>query len=597
MSLILSRRDMHFLLFEWLGIEDLLSAPRYEAHDRDTLVAVLDLAETLAEDHFKSANRVADRQEPELAEGGKVILPPEIGEALSAFIETGMLSASQSNEYGGIQLPFVVDRAAFAWLQAASPAISGYGLLSAAAANLLITHGSDDQVEQYARPMLAGSTFGTMCLSEPQAGSSLADIRTTAVPDGEGRYRLFGNKMWISGADHDLAGSITHLVLARIRGAEPGIKGLSLFIVPRDVALGDGQTVHNDVIVAGLNHKMGQRGTVNAALNFGEGAFTPEGEAGAIGYLIGAPGKGLSLMFTMMNEARIGVGTSAAAIGYTGFLHATDYARTRLQGRVASNRDPASAPVPIIEHSDIRRLLLIQKAYVEGALALNLYCARLVDEARCSDDAGEQESMTLLLDLLTPVAKSWPSEFCLQANSLAIQVHGGYGYTRDYSVEQFYRDNRLNAIHEGTHGIQALDLLGRKVTMRDGEALNIFAARVKKTCSAGHDLGGEVAEHAAEIAGLLDEVVTTTRQLHDSGASEAVLANAWPYLEVFGHLAIGWIWLEQLIAAHNKQGDFYEGKRAAARYFRRWELPRVRALLPRIGEIDRTVLDTQAEWL
>jgi butyryl-CoA dehydrogenase len=291
---------------------------------------------------------------------------------------------------------------------------------------LLIAHGSDDQIERFAKPMLAGSVFGTMCLSEPQAGSSLADIRTMAVPDGAGRYRLFGNKMWISGADHNLAGSITHLVLARVRGAVAGVKGLSLFIVPRDVELNPGATVHNDVIVAGLNHKMGQRGTVNAALNFGEGAFTPDGAAGAIGYLIGAEGQGLSLMFTMMNEARIGVGTSAAAIGYTGFLHAAEYARTRLQGRTTRNKDPASAPVPIIEHSDIRRMLLIQKAYVEGALALNLYCARLVDEARCSDVPHEREDITLLLDLLTPVAKSWPSEFCLLANSLAIQVHGGY---------------------------------------------------------------------------------------------------------------------------------------------------------------------------
>ena len=597
MSLILSRRDLHFLLFEWLRIEDLLAAPLYAGHDRETLIAVLDLAETLAEHHFMPANRVADGEEPTLLPGGKVDLPSDIGKALDAFMETGMLSAAQSVEYGGIQLPFVVDRAAFAWLQAASPAISGYGLLSAAAANLLVAHGSEEQIECYAKPILAGRAFGTMCLSEPQAGSSLADIRTMAVPDGAGRYRLFGNKMWISGADHNLAGSITHLVLARVRGAEAGVKGLSLFIVPRDLELSPDNTVHNDVIVAGLNHKMGQRGTVNAALNFGEGAFTPDGAPGAIGYLMGAEGQGLSLMFTMMNEARIGVGTSAAAIGYTGFLHAAEYARTRLQGRPARNRDPVSAPVPIIKHADIRRMLLIQKAYVEGALAFNLYCARLVDEARCSAVAEEREDVTLLLDLLTPVAKSWPSEFCSLANSLAIQVHGGYGYTRDYPVEQFYRDNRLNAIHEGTTGIQAMDLLGRKVAMRDGAALTIFAGRVRATCDAGRGLGDDIADHAALIAQLLDAVVTVTRQLHASGDSEAMMANAVPYLEAFGHLAIGWVWLELLIAAHGKDGDFYEGKRAAARYFRRWELPKVHTLLSRIAEMDRTFLDTDPAWL
>ncbi|MCW1432358.1 acyl-CoA dehydrogenase [Novosphingobium sp. JCM 18896] len=597
MSLILSRRDLDFVLFEWLAVEDLLSAPRYSEHDRETLVAVMDLAEKLAEQHFLPANRIADRDEPKLSDGGEVVLPVETAEALAAFAETGLLSASQPAEIGGGQLPFVIDRAAFAWLQAASPAISGYGLLSAAAANLLITHGSPEQIDKFAKPLLAGETFGTMCLSEPQAGSSLGDIATTAVPDGTGRYRLFGNKMWISGADHALATSITHLVLARVRGAAPGTKGLSLFLVPRDVEPSTGSKVRNDVVVAALNHKMGQRGTVNAALNFGEGAFTPDGEAGAIGYLVGSEGQGLSLMFTMMNEARIGVGMSAAAIGYTGFLHSADYARTRLQGRLAGQRDPGSAPVPIIEHPDVRRMLLIQKAYVEGALALNLYCARLVDQMRCSELAEERDAKVLLLDLLTPVAKSWPSEFCLLANSLAIQVHGGYGYTRDFPVEQFYRDNRLNAIHEGTHGIQALDLLGRKVTMASGAALDIFAAEVRTSCDRASALGDEIADHAEQVEDLLGEVVAVTRQLHRLDPAEAVLANASPYLETFGHLVIGWIWLEQLIAAHGKAGDFYDGKRAAARYFLKWELPKARAVLARIGECDRTVLDTPGHWL
>jgi alkylation response protein AidB-like acyl-CoA dehydrogenase len=597
MSLILSRRDLDFVLFEWLAVEDLLSAPRYSEHDRETLVAVMDLAEKLAEQHFLPANRIADRDEPKLSNSGEVVLPVETAEALAAFAETGLLSASQPAEIGGGQLPFVIDRAAFAWLQAASPAISGYGLLSAAAANLLITHGSPEQIDKFAKPLLAGETFGTMCLSEPQAGSSLGDIATTAVPDGTGRYRLFGNKMWISGADHALATSITHLVLARVRGAAPGTKGLSLFLVPRDVEPSTGSKVRNDVVVASLNHKMGQRGTVNAALNFGEGAFTPDGEAGAIGYLVGSEGQGLSLMFTMMNEARIGVGMSAAAIGYTGFLHSADYARTRLQGRLAGQRDPGSAPVPIIEHPDVRRMLLIQKAYVEGALALNLYCARLVDQMRCSELAEERDAKVLLLDLLTPVAKSWPSEFCLLANSLAIQVHGGYGYTRDFPVEQFYRDNRLNAIHEGTHGIQALDLLGRKVTMAGGAALDIFAAEVGTSCDRASALGDEIADHAEQVEDLLGEVVAVTRQLHRLDPAEAVLANASPYLETFGHLVIGWIWLEQLIAAHGKAGDFYDGKRAAARYFLKWELPKARAVLARIGECDRTVLDTPGHWL
>ena len=597
MAHILSQHDVHFLLFEWLKIEELLDAPRYAEHDRETLIAVLDLAEKLAEQYFQPANRKADQEEPVLGPDGRVILPHDIGKALTAFLESGLLTASQGPDVGGMQLPFVVDRAAFAWLQAASPAISGYGLLSAAAANLLIAHGSKDQIDKFAKPLLTGATFGTMCLSEPQAGSSLGDIRSYAVPDGAGRYRLFGNKMWISAAEHDLAPSITHLVLARVRGGPAGVKGLSLFIVPRDVELSDNETVRNDVVVAGLNHKMGQRGTVNAALNFGEGAFSPDGADGAIGYLIGSEGQGLSLMFTMMNEARIGVGTSAAAIGYTGFLHSAEYARTRLQGRSAASRDPAAPAVAIIEHPDIRRMLLTQKAYVEGALAFNLYCARLVDEARCSDDPQEREAITLLLDLLTPLAKSWPSEFCLQANNLAIQVYGGYGYTRDYPVEQFYRDNRLNAIHEGTNGIQALDLLGRKVAMKDARALNIFADRVRATCARGREMAGEITEHADAVENVLGDILELTSFLHSQDDSAAMLANATPYLEAFGHLTIAWIWLEQIIACDGKSGDFYDGKRAAARYFRLWELPRTRIAIERLGAMDRAFIDTAPEWL
>jgi alkylation response protein AidB-like acyl-CoA dehydrogenase len=596
MSLILSRRDVDFLLFEWLNVEELLDHPRYASHDRETLNGVLDLAEALAEDHFAPANKIADQNEPVMAADGSVLLPPEIGQALDAFREAGLLGASQAVDVGGMQLPFVVDKAAFAWLQAASPAISGYALLSAAAANLLIEHGSIEQIERYALPLLEGRRFGTMCLSEPQAGSSLADVRTKAVPESNSQYRLFGNKMWISGGEHSLAESITHLVLARVDGAVAGIRGLSLFIVPRDVDRDGVGTERNDVALAGLNHKMGQRGTVNTLLNFGEGKYTPGNAPGAIGYLVGAEGDGLKTMFTMMNEARIAVGTSAAAIGYTGFLHAVDYARVRTQGRRALAKDPAAAQIAIIEHPDVRRMLLTQKAYVEGALALNLYCARLVDEARCRE--GEvRADLHFLLDLLTPIAKSWPSQYCLEANNLAIQVHGGYGYTRDYNVEQFYRDNRLNPIHEGTSGIHAIDLLGRKVVMQQGRALGIYADRLRASCDRGHALGGEVGEHAAAVSDILDAVLRVTNTLHGANDVEQTLANASVYLDVVGHLTIGWIWLEQIIASHGREGDFYDGKRAAARFFRRWELIGLEPKLNLLASLDRTTLDLQAEWL
>ncbi len=595
MSLILSRRDMDFLLFEWLDVAALLTRHRHADHDEHTVAAVLDLAESLAEDLFAPHNQLSDRAEPLISSDGSVILPAETKVALDALSQSGLLAASQDGKFGGMQLPFVVDKAAFAWLQAANAGTSGYALLSMAAANLIIEWGSPKQIVLYAQPLLEGRCFGTMCLSEPQAGSSLADVRTVARPQSDGSYRLFGNKMWISGGEHDLAESITHLVLARIENAPPGIKGLSLFIVPRDLPDDNGVMVRNDVMLAGLNHKMGQRGTVNTLLNFGEGGALPRGKPGAIGYRIGAEGAGLKAMFTMMNEARIAVGTSAAAIGYTGYLHALDYARSRPQGRPAGAKDPTAMQVPIIRHADVRRMLLAQKSYVEGALALNLYCARQVDELR-TGPVETRAATAQLLELLTPIAKSWPSQYCLEANNLAIQVHGGYGYTRDYIVEQLYRDNRLNPIHEGTAGIQAIDLLGRKVVMADGAAFDAYQDIISRTCERGN-AAHETREHAVAVLDLMRSVASTTAALHAAGDAELTLANAAVYLELVGHLTIGWIWLEQMLACDGKHGDFYDGKRAAASYFLRWELPRTGPMLALLASLDRTALDVSPDWL
>ncbi|MCF8534498.1 MAG: acyl-CoA dehydrogenase [Reyranella sp.] len=596
MSLILSRRDIDFLLFEWLDVEALLTRARFEAHDGATVGAVLDLAQDLAERLFAPHNKLSDRDEPGMREDGTVLLPAQVKIALDALSASGLLAASHPAEVGGMQLPFVVDKAAFAWMQAANPGTSGYALLTMAAANLLIEHGSPEQIEQYARPLLQGRFFGTMCLSEPQAGSSLADIRTRAEPDGQGAWRLFGNKMWISGGEHSLSESIVHLVLARAAGAPAGVKGLSLFIVPRDLPAAGDETERNDVVLAGLNHKMGQRGTVNTLLNFGEGRHRPGGRSGAVGYLVGVEGEGLRAMFTMMNEARISVGASAAAIGYTGYLHALDYARQRPQGRPPGAKDVAAPQTPIIRHADIRRMLLAQKAYAEGALALNLYCARLVDELR-TGPAEDRRVTSLLLDLLTPIAKSWPSQFCLEGNALAIQVHGGYGYTRDYNVEQFYRDNRLNPIHEGTHGIQAIDLLGRKVVIDNGTAFEAFRAVVEGACELAEACGGAERDHAIAVRRWLVAISATTEILHGADDLELTLANASIYLEAFGHLTIGWIWLEQIVTAHGKAGDFYDGKRTAAQYFRRWELPRIGPMLDLLNSLDRTTLDLEPAWL
>ncbi|MDN5932543.1 MAG: acyl-CoA dehydrogenase [Pseudonocardia sp.] len=582
-SLLLSRRDLDFLLHEWLDVAALTARERFTEHSRETFDAVLDLSERVATEQFAPHNRAADVAEPEF-DGERVHMIPEVAKALEAFAGTGITAAGMDESVGGMQLPQVVAQACFLWFQAANVGTSAYPFLTIANANLLLTHGSPEQIESWVRPMLQGRFFGTMCLSEPQAGSSLAEITTRAEPGEDGAYRLHGNKMWISGGDHDLSENIVHLVLAKIPGGPPGVQGISLFIVPKVLENGD----RNDVVLAGVNHKMGFRGTVNTLLNFGEGRYTPGGEAGAVGYLVGEPGRGLALMFHMMNEARIGVGGNAAALGYTGYLHSLDYARTRVQGR----RD--GRPVPIVEHPDVARMLLAQKAYAEGAVALILYCARLLDDERTGASDDDRARAHLLLDTLTPIAKSWPSQWCLAANDLAIQVHGGYGYTREYAVEQFWRDNRLNMIHEGTHGIQGLDLLGRKAVQHDGAGLRLLRDTIGVTVERARAAG--LVEQADAVGAAAARTAEVTATLWAAGDPAVTLANSSTYLEAVGHVVVAWIWLEQLVAVGEREGDFYDGKRAAATYFLRHELPRTGPQFALLESLDRTTLDMRDAW-
>ncbi|MEU7141997.1 acyl-CoA dehydrogenase [Nocardia sp. NPDC046473] len=595
-STLLSRRDLDFLLYEWLNVEELTKRGRYADHSRETFDAVLELSEQLATKYFAPHNKLNDANEPTF-DGERVTIIPEVATALAAFAKAGLPAAAMDYELGGAQLPVTVAQASYAWFQAANPGTSGYSFLTVANANLLLTHTGPEFTERFVRPMLEGRFFGTMCLSEPQAGSSLADIVTRAEPQDDGTYRLFGTKMWISGGDHELGENIVHLVLAKIPGGPPGTKGISLFVVPRFLVDDDGAVgERNDVALAGLNHKMGFRGTVNTVLNFGEGRWTPHGAAGAVGYLVGEPHRGLSYMFHMMNEARIGVGMVASALGYTGYLESLDYARTREQGRAKLPADPTAPQRPIIEHADVKRMLLAQKSYTEGALALVLYCARLVDEQQTADSDDEKRALTLLLDILTPIAKSWPSQWCLEANNLAIQVLGGYGYTREYNVEQHYRDNRLNPIHEGTHGIQGLDLLGRKVTQQGGASLLALNERVQGTVAAARAAGGEAAELAAQLDSSWQRLVEVTAGLFATGDFEAALANSSVYLEAFGHIVLAWIWLEQWLAAAAHTGDFYAGKRHAARYFYRFELPKTAPALDLLARLDVTTLEMRDAW-
>ena len=604
------RSTLEFLLFDWLGIDSLLDRPRFVEHSRETITAVLDTCERVAREKFAPFNRQVDTEEP-WWDGERVHLPRVTHDALAAYAESGMLAAAQDYEIGGMQLPCAVEMAANAFFSKASVALAGYAFLTTANANLLVAHGTPLQRAVFSKNEFSGRWFGTMCLSEPQAGSSLSDLITRAAPDGSGfqsdplgpRYRVTGNKMWISGGDHELTENIVHLVLAKIPGADgkllPGTRGISLLIVPKWLVDEHGALTgeRNDVVTGGLNHKLGLRGHSNALLNFGEGKFTPDGGAGAIGYLVGKAGEGLRYMFHMMNEARISVGSGAVMLGFAGYEASLKYARERAQGRpiTSAGKDAAQPPLRLIEHADVRRMLLAQKAYVEGGLALTLYCALLVDDLRTG--TGEQARQSkMLLEVLTPIVKSWPSEWCLEANSLAIQIHGGYGYTRDFPVEQYWRDNRLNMIHEGTHGIQALDLLGRKVVMDDGKAFTVLGERIMASVERAQRKPS-LALHAAELATALQALVIATQSAWATGQPEEALANATPYMQAFGHTTVAWLWLDIALACGERDDDIARGKCSAMRYFYAYELPKAGAWLAAVASRNQIFHEIHERWL
>ena len=595
---LIPRRDLAFLLYEVLNVEALTSSPRYADHDRTVFDSVLDTAEAIARDHFAPHAAAADENEPRF-DGSAVSIIPEVKKALDVYVDAGLMGATFDEDRGGLQLPITIGQACQALFSSANISTTAYPFLTIGAGNLLATFGSNWQKSNFLAPMVGGRFFGTMCLSEPQAGSSLTDITTRAEPSDDGHYSITGSKMWISGGGHDLAENIIHLVLAKIPGGPPGVKGISLFAVPKTRVNEDGSLGEsNHVVLAGLNHKMGYRGAVNALLNFGE-----SGESH--GYLIGEPHNGLSYMFHMMNEARIGVGLGATALGYAGYQSSLAYAKERPQGRHPDVKDAESAPVAIVEHADVKRLLLSQKVAVEGALALVLYCAHLVDQQKVASDDAELRRVTLLLDILTPIAKSWPSEFCLEANKHAIQVLGGYGYTRDYPVERLYRDNRLNAIHEGTHGIQGLDLLGRKVVFDDGAAFTELERQIRNTIEQAINIDA-IGSFANDLLVAFDRVKITTQTLIAARTDDLrlALADATLYLDTLGHLVIGWMWLKQALAANaatpedsTPDSAFYTGKLAACQFFFRREIPKVHAQSDLLERLDDTSISTPVDAL
>lgn len=583
--MLIPRQEIEFQLYENLDTLSLLKRSRFMEHNEHTFSAVLDTAEKIATDCFLPHNHLADQNEPTF-DGQKVAMLPAVKIAYQAFADAGFIAARYDFDEGGMQLPESVMTACSGYFMAANPSSTAYPFLTTAAANVIKHFASADLKARYLEPMLAGSYSGTMALTEPHAGSSLAEITTSATLHADGTYRIKGAKLYISGGDHELTENIVHLVLAKIPGGPSGVKGISLFIVPKYRGDGDNR-VKNDVVLAGLIHKLGYRGTTSTALTFGE-------QGDCHGYLVGEPHKGLQYMFMMMNEARVGVGYGAAMIGYRGFQYSLEYAKERLQGGKA-----------IVEHGDVKRMLLAQKAYTEGAIALCFYGARLVDDIHTAD-AEQARNAAELLDLLTPVIKAWPSEYGPKANDLGIQVLGGAGYTREYYAEQFWRDNRLNPIHEGTNGIQALDLLGRKLWQNKQQGLAQLFALVQTDCAiASGPVGQQAAEcishYLAQMPALID---CLGADLQSKECQALQLANAECFMKVFSGVILAWQWLRQINTAEQRLGtdltsekaDYYLGKCQAGQYFVRWELPQIAPYITLLQNRDDSCHKMRTNW-
>ncbi|HWP11991.1 MAG TPA: acyl-CoA dehydrogenase [Ramlibacter sp.] len=599
MSALITERELAFLLYEFLDTEGLLERPRYRDHSREIFDATLESARQLAMDLFASHYVKGDREEPVFTKDGEVRVIPETAAAWNGFAQAGFLNAHWDEDEGGLHMPEVVLRSAMCLFFAANTATMGYPFLTIGAANLLRAFGSEEQKRLYLSAMGTGGSAGTMCLTEAGQGSALGDIKTMAFPESDGSYRLVGQKMFISGGDQNITDNIVHMVLARVQGAPAGAAGISLFLVPKYLAKEDGTPgKRNDVAAAGLLHKMGWRNTTSTVLSFGE-------NGGAVGYLLGEANRGLSHMFQMMNEARIGVGLIAACIAYRGFSESLAYARERPQGRLPSCNDPLSPQVKLVEHADVRRLLLAQKSYAEGALALCLYASSLFEDQHTHPDMAMRKSARLLLDILTPVVKSWPAKYGCCSNEMAVQVLGGAGYTREYPLEQLYRDQRLNPIHEGAEAIHGLDLLGRKVLMHNGAAFELFCTAIGKDMALAREHPGLQARADALGDALTQLKVATTAlgELHRRDPDLA-LANATLYLDAFGRITAAWMWLKQAVVAARALDDapdgpdsgYYRGKLQAAHYYFQWELPSAEAQCAQLLNVDRVPFEMKDEW-
>ncbi|MGD9031116.1 MAG: acyl-CoA dehydrogenase [Desulfobacteraceae bacterium] len=574
-----SERNLKFLLYEVFDATSLTQYPYYQEHNRDIFDMVVETALKIGKEILRPNLQEMDKNPPQYVDG-QVKVHPSVKTFLRECGEGGWIGSNAPIEMGGQQLPLMIAFACRFIFSAANYSAMVYPLLTDGAAHLIEVFGTDELKETYIPKMFSGEWQGTMALTEPQAGSSVGDITTLAEPTEEGYYMIRGQKIFISASDHNAVENVVHLMLARIKGAPPGVKGISLFVVPKFRPSGNGELVFNDVNIAGLYHKLGYRGSPITQMSMGE-------NNDCRGWLVGAPNKGLACMFQMMNEQRIDVGLGAAGIASSAYYTAIDYCKERPQGRRLSDKDPTRPQVPIIEHPDVKRMLLFQRAIVEGALSLLFQCAMYAD-LEIVRTGEEKEKYSLLLDLLTPVAKSYPAEMCIHSVSQALQCLGGYGYCDEFPVEQHYRDVRIHPIHEGTTGIQGQDLLGRKVRVKDGKAFALFLQQVQDTITTAKGFP-ELKHYADALENAIGSLEQVTAHLLDMAiiqSPEVFLADATLYLEFFGIISIAWQWLLQGITIQKglksnpseSEADFIHGKIYTMRFFFAYELPKIRAL-------------------
>ncbi|MBI5572195.1 MAG: acyl-CoA dehydrogenase [Desulfomonile tiedjei] len=550
-NLLVDERDVKFVLYEQLNIEKLAERDRFSECSRDMFDMVLDTAQKLAENELWPANSDGDTQGVSLIEGN-VKVPESFHRLYRLYCEGGWALLAMDPQYGGQGFPVVLHCAATEQFVAANIAFTTYLTLTLGAARLVEAYGTEDQQHTYLDKMLSGEWAGTMCLTEPQAGSDVGALRTRADRNPDGTYSIVGNKIFITSGDHDLTENIVHMVLARVAGAPPGTKGISIFIVPKRRPE-NGAMVDNDVITAAVEKKLGLHGSATCALNFGE-------KGHCIGYLLGQENQGMQIMFQMMNEARISVGLQGLAVSSAAYMHALRYAEERVQGpHISTMRDPAAPKVPIIEHPDVRRMLLWMKSVTEGIRSLLYYCAYCVDRSRSALTTEEAALWLGFVDLLIPVCKAWSTDMGFKVTELAVQIHGGYGYCREYPVEQFLRDIKITSIYEGTNGIQALDLVGRKLTVNQGALFRAFVDETEKLL-----IAVKPNVHLSRITALFSEarahLIEVTGYFAQKGLSGDIMTpvlNATPYLELFGDVAVGAMLLWQASVASKKIGDLY----------------------------------------